>query len=177
MVILTKKAKILYVIFLVFLSFLWHNLYKWFPNNFFAIVFPVNESIWEHMKIIFGCFIFGSIFEKYLLNKFNYLYNNLALEVITKGLLGVIFYLIIYIPIYNLFGYSLFFSIMLLIITFIIMEFIGTIILQSDNFNINIIPIVLIFLVYILFAILTFYPKYSDIFFDNYNFVYGIPKN
>ena len=30
-----------------------HNLYVWLPNGFTALIAPVNESLWEHTKIIF----------------------------------------------------------------------------------------------------------------------------
>ena len=30
-----------------------HNVYVWFPNGFTALIAPVNESLWEHTKIIF----------------------------------------------------------------------------------------------------------------------------
>lgn len=30
-----------------------HNVYVWFPNGFTALLAPVNESLWEHTKIIF----------------------------------------------------------------------------------------------------------------------------
>ena len=30
-----------------------HNTYEWFPNGFTALIAPVNESLWEHTKIIF----------------------------------------------------------------------------------------------------------------------------
>ena len=48
-----KKIKIINVVFLFLLSFLWHFMYDLFPNNIFALVFPVNESVWEHMIIVY----------------------------------------------------------------------------------------------------------------------------
>lgn len=30
-----------------------HNIYDWMPNAFNALIFPINESIWEHLKILF----------------------------------------------------------------------------------------------------------------------------
>lgn len=30
-----------------------HNLYSWFPNPFFALLSPVRESLWEHIKLLF----------------------------------------------------------------------------------------------------------------------------
>lgn len=30
-----------------------HDLYDWFPNPLTALISPVNESVWEHMKLLF----------------------------------------------------------------------------------------------------------------------------
>ena len=57
-----KKLKVINIVIVFLLSFLAHNLYKWFPNTFTAIFFPVNESIFEHMKIIATSFLFYGIF-------------------------------------------------------------------------------------------------------------------
>ena len=38
---------------ILLLAALWHFVYKWAPNTFSAIVFPVNESPWEHVKLFF----------------------------------------------------------------------------------------------------------------------------
>jgi len=30
-----------------------HFLYNWFPNPMIALISPVRESIWEHLKILY----------------------------------------------------------------------------------------------------------------------------
>lgn len=170
-----KKLKIINVVIFFALSFLWHFVYDLIPNFVTAIFFPVNESIWEHMKIIFGVIIFGSLISLILMEKFKIKYNNFYVEIIIKAILGVIFYLAIFIPLYNIFGENLFISITLMLITYIVMEFIGYKILLLDELNIKILPIILIILSYILFALLTFYPPHYSIFFDETKLIYGIP--
>ena len=170
-----KKLKIVNVVIFFALSFLWHFIYDLIPNFVTAIFFPVNESIWEHMKIIFGVIIFGSLISLILMQKFKIKYNNFYVEIIIKAILGVIFYLAIFIPLYNIFGENLFISITLMLITYIVMEFIGYKILLLDELNIKILPIILIILSYILFALLTFYPPHYSIFFDETKLIYGIP--
>ena len=177
MIILTlKKIKIINVVVFFALSFLWHFVYDLFPNFFTAIFFSVNESIWEHMKIIFGVIVFGSLISLIIMNKFKVKYNNFYVEIVTKGILGVIFYLAIFIPLYNWIGENMFISIGLMLITYIVMEFIGYKILLLDELEIKILPIILIVLCYILFALLTFYPPYNTIFFDETKLIYGIPE-
>lgn len=176
MILLTlKKIKIINVIVFFALSFLWHFIYDWFPNFLTSIFFPVNESIWEHMKIIFGVIIFGSLISLILMNKFHIKHNNFYIEIITKVIVGVLFYLIIFIPLYKWLGENMFITISLMLLTYIFVEFIGYKILLLNEMNINILPIILIFLCYILFFLLTYYPPHSFIFFDEVKLVYGIP--
>ena len=49
-----KKWKIISCIGIFLLSVLFHFIYDWFPNFFTSLFSPVNESIWEHNKIIVG---------------------------------------------------------------------------------------------------------------------------
>lgn len=171
-----KKIKIINVVFLFLLSFLWHFVYDWFPNNIFALFFPVNESIWEHMKIIYFCLFMGSILEFVLCKKNNIKINNFYIEAMVKSILGVIFYLIIFVPFYLWLGESMFISISLMLITYIFMEYIGYKILTGEEMNINILPVVIIALGCIMFVILTFYPLHNFLFFDEVKFGYGILK-
>lgn len=49
-----KKWKcILMLMVALVIGSLLHNVYVWFPNGFTALIAPVNESLWEHTKIIF----------------------------------------------------------------------------------------------------------------------------
>ena len=48
-----KKLKILGVIMAFLLCFPLHFLYDKIPSFITSIISPVNESIWEHMKILF----------------------------------------------------------------------------------------------------------------------------
>lgn len=156
------------IIFLFLLSFLWHFMYDWFPCVLTSIFFPVNESIWEHMKIIFYCLLIGSVLEKKG--------NNYYLNILVKPLVGVLFYLIIFIPLYLIFGESMFISISLMLFTYIIMELLGIKISKQEELNIKALPIIIIILIIILFSILTFYPLHNFLFFDSVKLGYGILK-
>lgn len=156
------------IIFLFLLSFLWHFMYDWFPSVLTSIFFPVNESIWEHMKIIFYCLLIGSVLEKKG--------NNYYLNILVKPLVGVLFYLIIFIPLYLIFGESMFISISLMLFTYIIMELLGIKISKQEELNIKVLPIIIIILISILFSILTFYPLHNFLFFDSVKLGYGILK-
>lgn len=171
-----KKVKIINVVMFFALSFLWHFMYDWFPNFFTAIFFPVNESIWEHMKIIFGVIVFGSLISLMLMNKFKVKYNNFYVEVISKAVLGVIFYLLIFIPLYKWLGENMIISISLMLITYIFVELVGYKILKLNEMNIKVLPIILLVLCYILFTLFTYYPRHNFLFFDETRLLYGIPE-
>jgi len=168
MVIYVSKKNIFMIIFLFLLSFLWHFMYDWFPCVLTSIFFPVNESIWEHMKIIFYCLLIGSVLEKKG--------NNYYLNILVKPLVGVLFYLIIFIPLYLIFGESMFISLSLMLFTYIIMELLGIKISKQEELNIKALPIIIIILIIILFSILTFYPLHNFLFFDSVKLGYGILK-
>ncbi len=168
MVIYVSKKNIFMIIFLFLLSFLWHFMYDWFPCVLTSIFFPVNESIWEHMKIIFYCLFIGGVLEKKG--------NNYYLNILVKPLVGVLFYLIIFIPLYLIFGESMFISLSLMLFTYIIMELLGIKISKQEELNIKALPIIIIILISILFSILTFYPLHNFLFFDSVKLGYGILK-
>lgn len=49
-----KKYMITGIVFVLITGTLAHFVYEWTGNNFIAGLFtPVNESVWEHMKLIF----------------------------------------------------------------------------------------------------------------------------
>ena len=47
------------------LGALWHFLYDWFPCALTALLCPVNESVWEHLKLLYfpplACAVFLSL--------------------------------------------------------------------------------------------------------------------
>lgn len=50
-----KTTKMLIFTFLLAIAagVLLHGLYHWLPNPIFALVAPVRESVWEHVKLLF----------------------------------------------------------------------------------------------------------------------------
>jgi len=152
-------------------------MYQWLPNSIFSILFPVNESIWEHMKLIVTPVLIFSIFEYIIYRKKNIEYNNFILSYAVSMILGIIIYLLIYLPIENIFGHSMIVAIVILFITFIVVEFISYYIMNSREIKYsNIIGISLIILIYIVFGYLTYNPIESDLFYDKEKKIYGIPK-
>ena len=95
-----KKLKLINIVVIFLLSFLAHNLYEWVPNTFTSIFFPVNESIFEHMKIIATCFLFYGFFEFFLLQFLHISFSNYLFSLIVCIISGILFYLLLFLPIY-----------------------------------------------------------------------------
>lgn len=170
-----KKDKILSSILIIALCFLFHFLYEWFPNPLFAIFFPVNESIWEHMKILFSSICFYGIIDYIILYKNKIGFNNFFFNIFTTGFLSVVVYLLIFIPIYKILGENMIVSISLMIIVIILSQIISYFILKSKHIHyINSISFILIIISYIIFGYLTYNPIHNYLFLDNIKNIYGI---
>ncbi len=172
-----KKTRIYAVIGIFLLSFICHFVFDLFPNVLFSIFFPVNESIWEHMKILFTATLLYSFIDKIILKKLNVNYNNYYLQLFISAFISIPIYLIIYLPIYNSIGENMFVSIFLLLIVYIIMQYISYKIMQKKETKIpNYIFSILIILTYIIFIYLTYNPPQNYIFYDSENEIYGIER-
>ena len=172
-----KKIKIIGVFVIFALSFLSHFMYEWFPNDLFSIILPVNESIWEHMKLLVTPVLIFVLIEYIIYRKKDISYNNFVLSYSISMIFGIIIYLLIYLPIHYIFGHSAIFAIGLLFITFIIIEIISYYIMQYRNIKYsNVIGLLIIGLMYIVFGYLTYNPIEIDMFYDKSKNIYGIPK-
>ena len=160
---------------IILLSFLFHFLYEFFPNFIFSILFPVNESIWEHMKLLYSGFIIWGIFEYYLIKKNNIKVNNYIKNLFFMSITSVIIYLIIYIPLYNIFKDNMIINISLLIIVILLEEIINYyMLLRDEKKSLNTVFITLIVLGYVVFTTLTYFPIKNYIFYDNNSNKYGV---
>ena len=172
-----KKIKIIGVFLIFILSFISHFMYEWFPNTLFSILFPVNESIWEHMKLIVTPVLIFSLIEYIVYRKKNISYNNFILSYAISLILGIIIYLMIYLPIDYIFGHSMIFAISLLFLIFIIVEVISYYIMNyREIMYSNLIGIILIIIMYIVFGYLTYNPILNYLFYDTSKKIYGIDK-
>jgi len=169
-----KKIKIIGTVIIFLLCFPLHFLYDFLPNSLFSIFLPVNESIWEHMKIIYTSFVLYGIIDYFWLKKDNE-FNNFLFQLFFVPLIGSILYLAIFVPIYNIIGENMLFSISLLFLIIAVEQIISYLFLTKDNIKYgNIIGIVGIIVMYIIFGYLTYKPIENYIFFDTKDSKYGI---
>ncbi len=157
------------------LCFFIHNLYKNHPCFITSILSPVNESIFEHMKLFITSLSIITLFD-FLIFKFKKInYNNIFLNLFISTLFSISFYLIIFIPFYNKYGENFTFIIILLFITLLISQIISYYIYKLKKYNIlNYISLFLMIFIYILFTYLSYNPIYNYLFFDYLNNKYGI---
>ncbi len=157
------------------LCFITHFLYDIFPNTLFSIFFPVNESIWEHMKMIYTTILLYGIFEYFLLSKFDLNKNNFFLTLFLKASFSIPIYLIVYLPIYYRFGENMIITLLLLFLVLFFVHYIGSKILFIKEIKYqNVFAFIFTILGFILFAYFTYRPLHISLFFDPQNEKYGI---
>lgn len=170
-----KKIKIIAVLGIFLLSFISHFAYELFPNIIFSFIFPVNESIWEHMKIIFTSTLIYGIIDYLLLKKYKIKYNNFPFQLYFTSLIGIPIYLVIYLPLYKLLGENMVISMSLLLLVYIITQIVSYNILKEKELkSLNIIAIPVILLSYLGFIYLTYNPPHTYIFYDTKENKYSI---
>ena len=170
--IIIKKIKIISVFIIMCLSFLSHFMYEWYDNFLFSMFFPVNESIWEHTKIIPTSTLIYTLF--YLIKNKN-LNNNFLLGNTIASILSIFLLIIIYTPLYIIFKENFIIAISVMLIVIIISQKISYFIIKKDKIKYsNFISFIIIVLMYIIFGILSYKPLKTMIFYDPLNELYGI---
>lgn len=170
-----KKLKIIMLIVTFFLAFPFHFVYDKLPNFIFSIFFSVNESIWEHMKLLYTTIIFSGIIEYIIIKRKHIEVNNFLLSIFISALLSIPIYLLMFLPIYYRIGENFIVAITIMFITIAISEIISYYILKTDNIRYsNIISLLFIIFSYIIFGYLTYNPIEIPLFFDPMEEKYGI---
>ena len=172
-----KKIKLIAVFGIFILSFASHFMVDLYPNILVSFFFPVNESIWEHMKIIYSSTLIYGIFD-YLLLRYNKVsFNNFSWQLFITSFSEIIIFLLIYLPIYKLVGEALPVTLLLMILVYGIGQAISYYILKHKDIHyLNFISFFLIVFVYVIFIILTYNPPHKEIFYDTNGGYYGIKR-
>lgn len=175
--IIMKKIKKISVFVIMGLSILSHFMYEWSNNFIFSILFPVNESIWEHMKLIVTPVLIFSFIEYFIYKKKDIIFNNFIFSYAISIIVGIVSYLIVYLPIDYYFGHNMIVSITLLFLDYIFISFISYSIMNTKSIKYSkVIGTLLIIITYFIFYYLTYYPVHSYIFYDTKDNIYGIKK-
>lgn len=162
-----KKRKYILIssILIFLLNFPIHFMFDIFENDIIAVFFPVNESIFQHMKMIYTCF-FIFYFILFIVRR-RFKYNNIFLANLISSLSCIGFFLIIYIPIYFRFGENMIFTFILLFIAILFGQYISSYIIQEKQYSyIDFISIILLLILLIVNGYLTYYPIKNFLFWD-----------
>ncbi len=102
---INKKYIFIGSLIIFLLNFFTHNIYQIFPNFITSLFFPVNESIWEHTKMIFTTWLIFYLVEYYYLKKYNI--KNIVTSLLIGLLTNILLLIIIFTPIYFLISTSI----------------------------------------------------------------------
>lgn len=164
-----KFKSIIYIFVLCFIS---HNVFKIIKNPIITILFPINESIWEHTKIIPTSTLVYTLI--YLL-KYKNLNSNFLLGNTIASFISIILLIIIYTPLYILFKENFIIAISVMLIVIMITQKISYFIIKKDKIKYsNFISFIIIVITYTIFGILSYKPLKTMIFYDPLNELYGI---
>ncbi len=171
-----KKWKFISPIILFLISFPIHFLYTLFPNIITSFFAPVNESIFEHMKMIYTTYLIFSLieciyFKKKQINVFNKYINPFI-----SGIANILIFLIMYLPMRLILNESMIITFIILFISYIITSYISYKIFLSKEISNKTIGIILSLIVYIPFIYFTYNPIHNNFFYDTKNEIYGIKK-
>ncbi len=162
-------------IFTGIIGTLLHFLYNWSNQNFLIALFSaINESIWEHMKLLFFSMFLFAIIESHFFDKS---YKNFWCSKLMGILVGILLIPIFYYTYTGIFGVSIdWINITIFFLCSAITYLLETQLLKQHTIC-NISPqtalIILCFLAFI-FVICTFMPPHIPLFKDPVTKSYGI---
>lgn len=171
-----KKLKIVSILLAFAVCFPLHFLYDKFPSFLTSIFAPVNESIWEHMKLLFGSILLVGIIQKIFIILKKEKVNNICFSNFIGALTSILIFLILFLPIYYFIGHNMVITIIIMFITITIAEILSYVLMNKKDFKLEKVTIFFVILVYILFTFLTYYPLKNNLFIDPTNSSYGIIK-
>ncbi|MDD6879236.1 MAG: DUF6512 family protein [bacterium] len=172
-----KIINIFGIIFIFIIGFVIHDLYDWFPSFITIIISPVSESIFEHLKMIITSYIIWIIFKYFLYKKNNLTENNFIFKEIITIIFQILFFTVVFYPIYKVFGENLLLTLSIYFVTISISQILNYFIqFKKDSNVLNTIGLIIIFIIYVITTYLTYKPPINDFFLDPTNNSYGINK-
>ncbi len=156
---------------------LFHFMYDWSNQNFLVALFSaINESIWEHMKLLFFPMFLFAIIESHFFNK---QYENFWCSKLIGILLGILLIPILYYTYTGIFGVSIdWINITIFFSASATTYFLETRLLKQQN-TICLSPqatLIILCLLALIFVIFTFVPPHIPLFQDPVTKLYGITK-
>lgn len=165
-----KNLSFLGAIFTILFGTVLHFFYSWSDKNIFIGLFsPVNESPWEHMKMVFTPFILFAFVDYYYLRNLAKNYCFALIKQITVAIAFILIVFYIYSPIAH--DNILALDIASFIVDIILAKYVGYKILTGSfkkwEFSyLNVLFAILLVVLTLFFIYATFNPPKTDLFLD-----------
>ncbi|MBQ2937871.1 MAG: hypothetical protein IJE05_03200 [Clostridia bacterium] len=167
------KFEIISTIFIIILGILLHFTFEWSNNNVLVGTFsPVNESVWEHLKLLFFPMLISTIILYFYARKT--ISNYLCAKVL--GIILAISFTIIFFYTYTgIIGTNFaIIDIGSFFVAVILGQYVAYQKMQSNISCNNVIPIIILLVLYLSFLIFTFFPPHIGLFKDPITGMFGI---
>lgn len=171
-----KKWKKISVIIIYLIAVLLHFLYDLIPGNFTAAFLPVNESVWEHLKMTLNAYLIFSILEYIILKKKNFQVNNYIFSLLTSSLGTILMTIVLFYPLFYTFGENVIVTQIIYLISIIFGTYLSFKVLTETTGEkiLNILSALILLFFEFGFIYLTFNPRVDDIFIDKPNNKIGL---
>ena len=134
-------------------------LYKKFPNFFTSIFSPVNNSLWEHSKVIFGSILIGGITQKIIVLIKKVPVNNICFSTFISAIIAIPIYIILASILFSIFGERNVIKILVTFIAILIAELISYFMMKQPEFKLENYTIIFAIITYIVFMFITYFRK------------------
>lgn len=158
------------------MGFLVHGIYEWFPSML-TTIFPVNESLFEHVKLIVLSSYIGSTILYFIFKFRKKVINNFSIGLLLSTIFNVFLFYLVYLPIYYLFGQNMAFTLIWYFISIGISQIIFYLIISRKNtWKYNFVSIIIMILSIVILTYFTYHPIKTEFFRDPEGNYYGIKK-
>lgn len=166
------RVEILNTIFILILGILLHFSFEWSNNNLFIGTFSsINESIWEHLKLLFFPMLISTIIGHFYLKIHS---NYLCIK--TKGILLALTFTVVFFYTYTgIIGTNFtFVDIGIFFASVILSQYYTCKKIKTNTFCNNFISGIILFILSLCFVIFTFSPPNIGLFKDPLTGMFGI---
>lgn len=169
------RVELIVILFSLILGTLLHFTYEWSENLFIGSFSAVNESVWEHLKLVFYPMLIAAIVEYFFVKDV----SNNYVEAKTVGIFTAICFIIVSFFTYSgIIGTSIIvIDILIFIISIILGEYVAYRLMKRENestVTTECLSIIILVFLLLCFIIFTYLPPEVNLFRDVTTGVYGI---
>ena len=153
------KFKIIGTVVATVVSYPLYILYRKFPNFLTSIFSPVNNSLWEHAKVIFSSILIGGITQKIIMIALKIHVNNICFSTFISAIVAIPLYIILASILFSIYGENNVIKFILTFIAILVAEIISYFIMKRPEFKLENYTIIFAIITYIIFTFITYFKK------------------